>query len=96
VDDIFRRRLIHALTNRRWASLDAERAAAGAAGVYQDGDWDWRVWRSQAAGDPSFFRVKREESAVSVFDSLVEGRARDVANALNEVERHGPDATGIP
>jgi hypothetical protein len=29
VDDIFRRRLIHALKNRRWESLDAERAAGG-------------------------------------------------------------------
>jgi hypothetical protein len=37
VDDIFRRRLIHALKNRRWESLDAERAAAGAAGLYRDG-----------------------------------------------------------
>ncbi len=96
MDDILCRRLIHALKNHRWASIDAERAATGAAGLYQDGDMDWRVWRSQATGDPSFFRVARQESAVSVFDSLVEGRARDVANALNEVERHGSDATGIP
>jgi len=96
VDDIFRRRLIHALKNRRWESLDAERAAAGAAGLYRDGDMDWRVWPGQAAGDPSYFRVARQESAVPVFGSLVEGRARDVANALNELERHGPDAPGWP
>jgi len=96
VDDILRRRLIHALKDRRWTSLDAERAATGAAGLYQDGDTEWKVWRSQAVGDPSFFRVARQESAISVFDSLVEGRARDVANALNELEPRGPDATGTP
>ncbi len=96
MDDILRRRLIHALKNRRWTSLDAEQAAAGAAGLYRDGDMDWRVWPSQAAGDPSYFRVARQENAVPVFGSLVQGRARDVANALNEVERHDPDPTGIP
>jgi hypothetical protein len=96
VDDILRRRLIHALKNRHWTSLDAERAAAAAVGLYHEGDTEWRVWRTQVSDDPSFFRVARRESAVSVFDSLVEGRARDVANALNEHERHGPDATGTP
>jgi hypothetical protein len=96
VDDILRRRLIHALEDRRWASLDAERAAAAAAGLFQDGDGEWKVWRSQAGGDPSIFRVARQESAVSVFDSLVEGRARDVANALNELEPHGSDPTSAP
>jgi hypothetical protein len=96
VDDILRRRLIHALKNRRWTSLDAERAAAAADSLYQDGDTEWKVWRSQAGGDPSIFRVARQESAVSVFDSLVEGRARDVANALNELEPHGSDRTGPP
>lgn len=57
---------------------------------------EWRIWPGQAAGDPSYFRVARQESAVPVFGSLVEGRARDVANALNEIERPGSDATGIP
>jgi hypothetical protein len=88
--------MIHALKDRRWSSLDAERAATAAAGLYQDGDSEWSVWRSQAGGDPSIFRVARLESAVSVFDSLVEGRARDVANALNELEPHGSDPTGTP
>jgi hypothetical protein len=96
VDDILRGNLIKALKNRRWTALDAERAAATAAGLYQDGDMEWKVWRTQVANDPSFFRVARQESAVSVFDSLVQGRSRDVANALNELERHSPDATGTP
>jgi hypothetical protein len=94
VDDVLRRRLIEALQNRRWTSLDAERAAAAAAGLYQDGDPEWKVRRTEVAGDPHFFRVARQESAVSVFDSPFEGRARDVANALNEIERNDSDATG--
>jgi hypothetical protein len=94
VDDVLRRNLIEALTNRRWTNLDAERAAAAAVGLYQDGDTAWKVWRTEVAGDASFFRVARQESAVSVFDSPLEGRARDVANALNEVERNASDATG--
>lgn len=96
VDDNLRGNLITALTNRRWTSLDAERAAAAAAGLYQDGDREWKVWRIQVGDDPRFFRVARRASAVSVFDTLLEGRARDMANALNELERLDADATGIP
>ncbi len=96
MDDVLRRNLIEALKSRSWTYHAAERAASFVAGLYQDEESEWKVWRTQVADDPSFFRVARQESAVSVFDSLVEGRARDVANALNELERHGADATGIP
>jgi hypothetical protein len=96
VDDVLRRRLIEALKSRHWASLDAERTAAAAAGVYQDGDTEWKVWRTEVGADPSFSRVARQERALCIYNTLLEGRARDMANALNELERSGSDATGTP
>jgi hypothetical protein len=96
VDDILRRRLINALKPRGWTSLDAERAAAIVAGLYQDGHMEWKVWHTQVAGDPSSFRVARQMSAACVFESLLQKRARDVATALNELERPDPDATDSP
>jgi hypothetical protein len=45
---------------------------------------------------PDLYRVDRDEDAISVYDSPIQGRALDVASVLNEFERHGPDATGWP
>jgi hypothetical protein len=95
VDDILRRKLINALKNRRWTLLDAERAAAFVAGLDQAGEGEWKVWPSETKG-LSHYRVARRASALSVYDSPQEGRARDVSNALNEIERDDSDATGTP
>ncbi len=96
MDDILRRRLIHAFKNRRWTSLDAERAAAGIAELYHAEAGEWWAWPSRNAMGPDLYRVARDEDANSVYDSPVQKRALDVVGALNELERHGPDATGIP
>jgi len=94
VDQILRRSLIEALKSRGWTHLDAERAADGVATFYEDGEGEWKVRLSKVAGDPELYRVSRREEEVSVYDSPLEGRARDVASALNELERHNSDATG--
>jgi hypothetical protein len=94
LDHTLRRRLIEALKLRSWTALDAERAVAGVAGLYEDGEGEWMVWLSQAAHDPDYCRVARRENEISVYDSLREVRARDVAGALNEIEGHDSDATG--
>jgi hypothetical protein len=94
VDHILRRNLIEALKNRRWTHLDAERAAESVAELYDQGDAAWEVWRSEVVADPDSYGVARDESDVSVYRSLLEGRARDVAIALNELERRDSDATG--
>jgi len=96
VDDILRRRLIHAFKNRRWTSLDAERAAAGIAELYHAEAGEWWAWPSRNAMGPDLYRVARDEDAISVYDSPIQGRALDVVSVLNELERHGPDATGWP
>ena len=94
MDDILRRRLIHALKDRRWASLDAERAAARIAELYHAEAGEWGAWPSKNAMGPDLYRVARDEPAISVYDSPIQGRALDVASVLNEFERHGSDATG--
>jgi hypothetical protein len=96
VDDILRRKLIEALKNSGWAQLDAERTATFAAGLYQAGAGEWKIWPSGNATGPDHYRVARRATALSVYDSPLEGRARDVASALNEIERSGSDATGTP
>lgn len=96
MDDILRRRLIHALKDRRWSSVDAERAATGVAELYRAEAGEWWVWPSRNARGPDLYRVARDEDANSVYDSPVQKRALDVVGALNELERHGPDATGWP
>jgi hypothetical protein len=94
VDDDLRLNLIEALKNRRWTNLDAESAAADAAAVYPDGEGPWQVWHSQLADDPDCYWVARLEHGFSAYKSLLEGRARDVADVLNELEGRGSDATG--
>lgn len=94
MDHNLRRSLIEALKNRRWTHLDAERAADSLAAFYQPTGGAWQVWHSQAADDPDYYRVALRENDVSVYKSLFEGRVRDVANALNEIEAHDSDATG--
>ncbi len=96
MDDILRRRLMHALKDRRWTELDSQRAAEGIASIYLAEESEWRVWPTGNAARPDLFYVARRLNDVSVYDSLLEGRARDVANALNEVERPDADATGTP
>ena len=95
VDDVLRRNLIEALKSRSWTYHAAERAASFVAGLYQEGASEWKVWPSEERG-PDHYRVARSVKAPTVYGSPVEGRARDVADALNEIERHGSDATGIP
>jgi len=94
VDPDLRRNLVEALKSRRWTHLDAERAAESIAVVYQAGEGEWKVWPSGNAMEPDRYRVARREPLVSVYDSPLEGRARDVAGALNELEGHDSDATG--
>lgn len=93
MDDDLRLNLIEALKNRRWTPLDAERTAAFVAGLYKEGEGEWKVWPSgRAAGD--HYGVARSEAVASAYDSPFKERARDVANALNEIERRQSDATG--
>jgi hypothetical protein len=94
VDHVLRRSLIEALKSRRWTPLDAERAAAGVAGVYLVGEGEWKVWPSGNADKPDAYRVSCREKETSVYDSPQEKRARDVASALNELEQQNSDATG--
>jgi hypothetical protein len=95
VDHTLRRSLIEALKSRSWTHLDAERAAEGIAGLYEAREGEWQVRLSKIAGEPDLYLVSRNVNEVSVFDSPLEGRARDVASALNEFEGHDSDATGI-
>lgn len=91
-----RRALIEAFENRGWKHPDANLAAESIASFYEVGDGEWIVRLSEAPDDPPFYQVARREDEVFVYVTLLEGRARDVANALNEIERSGPDATGTP
>jgi hypothetical protein len=95
VDPDLRRNLIEALENRHWTHLDAERAAAGVASFYQAAEGEWMVWPTGNAVKPDLYRVARRADEASVYDSPQKGRAGDVANAMNELERHGSNATGI-
>jgi len=94
VDHVLRRALIEALKNRGCTHLDAERAAEYAGEFYQRAGGAWEVWCGQAAEDPDYYRVARHGGDASVYKSLLEERARDVASALNELERNDSDATG--
>ena len=94
VDHTLRRRLIEALKARSWTSLDAERAAVGITGFYEGGTGEWKVRLSKIVGEPDFYQVGRKVNEIPVFDSPLEGRARDVAGALNELEGDESDATG--
>ena len=96
VDYILRRRLIHALKDRRWSSLEAERAAAGIAELCHAEAGEWWAWPSRSVMGPDLYRVARDEDAISVYDSPIKERVLDVVGALNELDRHGSDATGIP
>ena len=95
-DEGLRRALIEAFESRGWKHLDADLAAESIASFYEVADGEWTVRLSEAPGDPPFYQVARREDDISVYVTLLEGRARDVANALNEIERSGPDATGTP
>ena len=94
MDHVLRRALIEALKNRAWTHLEAERAAEYAGEFYQRASGAWEVWCGQAADDPDYYRVARHEGDASVYKSLLEGRARDVASALNQLEGHDSGATG--
>jgi len=96
VDHTLRRNLIEALKSRGWTHVDAERAAAGVTVWPEGGTGEWKVWFSTVAGEPDLYRVARHMSDISAFDSPLEGRARDVAGALNDLEGHDSDATGTP
>ncbi len=86
VDHALRLKLVDALQNRRWAHLDAERVATGVADGYQSGTGLWQVWRSQVGHDPPQYHVARKEHGGSVYEGFLVGRARDVADALNDIE----------
>ena len=96
MDDDLRLRLIEALTNRRWTHLDAERAGAFVAGLYKDGEGEWKIWQRATSTGAGHYRVARSETADAAYDSMNGDRALDVAKALNELERHGSAATGTP
>ena len=94
MDRVLRRALVEALTNRGRTHPDAERAAEYAGEFYQRAGGAWEVSCGQAAYDPDYYRVARHGSDASVYKSLLEGRARDVASALNELEGHDSATTG--
>lgn len=64
------------------------------AGLPREGDGEWKVWPSRDAMGPDHYRVARRENAVPVYDSPVEARAREVADALNGLAGDDSDATG--
>ena len=94
MDHVLRRSLIAALKARGWSYHAAERAAEFAAGLPREGDGEWKVWPSGNVMGSDQFRVARRDNVVSVYDSPVEARAREVTSALNELEGHDSDATG--
>lgn len=79
-------RLTAQLERRHWTPLDAGRAAEAVARHYQVAAGKWQVWHRRLDGRIDVYRVSRRESEVSVYDSSQEGRARDVASALNDVQ----------
>lgn len=93
MDHDIRSRLVDALGKRRWTHIDAERAADCVAGLYQAGEGEWQVWPGKKTAGSDHCRVARRADAVSVYDSPQDGRAWDVAHALNELERQNSVAT---
>jgi hypothetical protein len=93
VDHTLRRSLIAALKSRHWMHLDAAWAAEGIGGCYGSGQGEWLVRLSKIPGELDLYLVTRSMNGAPVFDSHLEGRARDVAAALNELEEHNSFAT---
>jgi hypothetical protein len=92
VDPDVRRNLIESLKSRSWSDHDAERVATRIEALYklEPGEWQVVLWEV-AGGEQSVYLVARKVDGPSVFDSPLEMRARDVANALNEVEDRGSE-----
>ena len=86
VDHTLCRCLIQALKSRHWMPLDAEWAAEGIGKCYRSGQGEWQVRLSKIAGQLDLYLGARSMNGAPVFDSHLEGRARDVAGALNELE----------
>ena len=76
--------------------LDAEQVAKRVEALYEleAGEWKVVLWEV-AGGEQSLYLVARKVNGPSVFDSALEGLARDVATALNEIEagNSGPTAS---
>ena len=87
MDQDVRRKLIEVLTSRSWTPLDAEQVAIRIEALYalEPGEWKVVLWEV-AGGEQSLYLVARKVNGPSVFDSPQQGRARDVARALNEIE----------
>ena len=87
---LVRQRLIEALQSRSWTAQDAELVATRVEKQYQRATGAWKVvlWEV-AGGEQSVFLVARNVDGTSVFDSPLQTRAWDVANALNEIETSG-------
>lgn len=87
MDHDVRRKLIELLKSRSWTPLDAEQVALRVEALYEleAGEWKVVLWEI-AGGEQSLYLVARKVNGLTVFDSPLEGRARDVASALNEIE----------
>ena len=87
MDHAVRDRLIEALKSRTWTPADAEQVAARIEALYEREAGEWKVvlWEI-AGGEQNVYLVARKVNGTSVFDSPLQGRARDVAGALNEAE----------
>jgi hypothetical protein len=87
VDHDVRRKLIELLKSRSWTPLDAEQVAIRIEALYEleAGEWKVVLWEI-AGGEQNLYLVARKVNGPSVFDSPLEGRARDVASALNQIE----------
>jgi hypothetical protein len=94
VDHDVRRRLIESLKSRSWTQLDAERVATRIDAVYEleAGEWKVVLWEI-AGGEQNLYLVARKVNGPSVFDSPLEGWARDVASGLNEIETDHSEPT---
>ena len=87
MDPDARHKLIESLKSRSWPDPEAERVASRIESVYELGSGEWKVMLWEVAGgEQNVYLVARRVDGPSVFDSPMEGRARDVANALNEIE----------
>lgn len=80
-------RLIEVLRSQGWAHFDAEKAAEAVVRSYEEAEGHWKVWIRSVADAPDYYGVSRREDDVSVFDSLLETPAQEVAAVLNEFER---------
>lgn len=87
MDHDVRRELIELLKSRSWTPLDAEQVAIRIEALYEleAGEWKVVLWEI-AGGEQNLYLVARKVNGPSVFDSPLEGRARDVASALNQIE----------